>query len=94
MKAFYWMMLKTASIPENSGSKDFFPYFSRSTPSAIRHFHVLVVIITVYHVAASKRYIIRYTLVLLLVDTGMTFSFLFQILQEYTTESGSVTRIS
>nr|XP_012217793.1 PREDICTED: xaa-Pro aminopeptidase 1 isoform X1 [Linepithema humile] len=54
MKAFYWMMLKTASIPEtNSGSKDFFPYYSHSTPSAIRQFHVLVVIVAVYHVIAN-----------------------------------------
>ncbi|XP_026828711.1 xaa-Pro aminopeptidase ApepP isoform X1 [Ooceraea biroi] len=55
MKAFYWMMMKTATIPEtSSSSQDFFPdYYSRSTPSATRQFHVLVVIVAAYHVVAS-----------------------------------------
>ncbi|XP_020295575.1 xaa-Pro aminopeptidase 1-like isoform X2 [Pseudomyrmex gracilis] len=54
MKAFYWMMMKTMTIPESSSnSQDFFPDYSRSTPSVKRQFHVLVVIVAIYHVAAN-----------------------------------------
>jgi len=59
MKAFYWMMMKTATIPEtSSSSQDFFPDYSYSPPSgnssATRQFHVLVVIVTVFHIVISK----------------------------------------
>ncbi|XP_011138662.1 xaa-Pro aminopeptidase 1 isoform X1 [Harpegnathos saltator] len=50
MKAFYWMMLKTATIPEiSSNSQSFFTDYSHSTPSASRPFHILVAIIAAYH---------------------------------------------
>jgi Xaa-Pro aminopeptidase len=54
MKAFYWMMVKTMTIPEtNLDSQDFFPDYSDSTPSTIRQFHVLVVIVAVYHIITN-----------------------------------------
>lgn len=57
MKAFYWMMVKTTTIPEiSSASQDFYPDYSHSTPSVTRQFHVLVAIIAAYHVIASKRH--------------------------------------
>ncbi|XP_024871285.1 xaa-Pro aminopeptidase 1-like isoform X1 [Temnothorax curvispinosus] len=56
MKAFYWMMVKTTSIPETGSGGHFFPDYSQAIPSTSRQFHVLVVIVAIYHVVASKRY--------------------------------------
>lgn len=56
MKAFYWMMVKTMTIPETSSGGHFFPDYSHAMSSTSRQFHVLVVIIAVYHIVASKQY--------------------------------------
>ncbi|XP_029168203.1 xaa-Pro aminopeptidase 1-like isoform X3 [Nylanderia fulva] len=54
MKAFYWMMMKTMTIPETSlDNQDFFPDYSHSMSSTIRQFHILVVIVAVYHTIAN-----------------------------------------
>lgn len=53
MKAFYWMMMKTTSIPETGSGGYFFPDSQASTS---RQFHVLVVIIAIYHIVASTQY--------------------------------------
>ncbi|XP_014481659.1 PREDICTED: xaa-Pro aminopeptidase 1-like isoform X2 [Dinoponera quadriceps] len=54
MKAFYWMMLKTATIPETSSNSQSCSgssaSYSHSTPSASRPFHVLVAIIAAFHI--------------------------------------------
>ncbi|XP_025988005.1 xaa-Pro aminopeptidase ApepP isoform X2 [Solenopsis invicta] len=52
MKAFYWMMVKTTTIPETGSGGYFFPD-SQAMPSTSRQFHVLVVIIAIYHVVAN-----------------------------------------
>jgi len=50
MGAFYWMMTKTASIPESSsGGQD----YSHAMPSISRQFHVSIVIVAICHVIAN-----------------------------------------
>lgn len=55
MKAFYWMMVKTTSIPE-TGSGGYFLPDNQAISSISRQFHVLVVIVAIYHIVTSKRY--------------------------------------
>ncbi|XP_011685228.1 PREDICTED: xaa-Pro aminopeptidase 1 isoform X2 [Wasmannia auropunctata] len=52
MKAFYWMMVKTTTIPE-TGSGDYFFADSQAMPSTSRQFHILVVIVAVYHIVEN-----------------------------------------
>jgi len=54
MKAFYWMMVKTTTIPETGSGGYFFPDYSQAMPSISRQFHVLVVIVVIYHIIESK----------------------------------------
>lgn len=55
MKAFYWMMEKTMTIPKTSlDIQDFFPDYSYSMPSTTKQFHVLVVIVAIYHIITSE----------------------------------------
>lgn len=55
MNAFDWMLKKTATIPELSPVDEglFFGH-SHSTPSTFKQFHVLVVIVFIYHMLFSK----------------------------------------
>ncbi|GAB1861150.1 Xaa-Pro aminopeptidase 1-like isoform X2 [Camponotus japonicus] len=54
MKAFYWMMEKTMTIPKTSlDIQDFFPDYSHSMPSNHKQFHILVVIVAIYHIIAN-----------------------------------------
>jgi len=55
MKAFYWMMMKTTTIPETGSDGYFLPDYSQAISSS-RQFHVIVVVVAIYHVVASKRY--------------------------------------
>ncbi|XP_018351410.1 PREDICTED: xaa-Pro aminopeptidase 1-like isoform X2 [Trachymyrmex septentrionalis] len=48
MKAFYWMMAKTMTIPE-TGSY-YFPDNSQAMPSTNRQFHTLAIIVAIYHI--------------------------------------------
>lgn len=74
MKAFYWMMMKTMTIPESSSnSQDFFPDYSRSTPSVRRQFHFLVMIVAIYHVVASKRCSTNLRLIIVTVNNVLRF---------------------
>ncbi|XP_012539171.1 xaa-Pro aminopeptidase 1 isoform X1 [Monomorium pharaonis] len=52
MKAFYWMMMKTMTIPETGSGGYFFPD-SQAMPSTSRQFHVLVAIVAIYHIVAN-----------------------------------------
>lgn len=52
------MMEKTMTIPKTSlDIQDFFPDYSHSMSSTTKQFHVLVVIVAIYHIIASKQYI-------------------------------------
>lgn len=55
MKAFYWMMAKTMTIPETD-SYYFFSDNSQAMPSTNKQFHTLVIIVATYHIIKSKRY--------------------------------------
>jgi len=93
MKAFYWMMAKTMTIPE-TGSY-YFPDNSQAMPSTNRQFHTLVIIIAIYHIIKSKRYsnttlCIYYNL---FTETRMMHQFLLQISQEYATKLGNTSKL-
>lgn len=49
MKAFYWMMAKTMTIPETD-SYYFFSDNSQAMPSTNKQFHTLVIIVATYHI--------------------------------------------
>jgi len=88
MKAFYWMMAKTMTIPE-TGSY-YFPDNSQAMPSTNRQFHTLAIIVAIYHIIKSKRYsnIILSIYYNLFTETRM-YQFLLQISQEYATKLGN-----
>ncbi|XP_070510805.1 xaa-Pro aminopeptidase 1 isoform X1 [Cardiocondyla obscurior] len=53
MMAFRWMMTKTMTIPETGLGGDFFPDYSHAVPCTSRQFHVLIVIVAIYHIIAN-----------------------------------------
>ncbi|KAL6264379.1 hypothetical protein P5V15_004492 [Pogonomyrmex californicus] len=54
MRAFYWMMMKTTTIPETSSDiQDFFPDYSHAMSSTSRQFHMLIVISVIYHIVTN-----------------------------------------
>lgn len=55
MDAFDWMMKKTATIPEiRRIDEELLFNHSHSTPSIFKKFHVLIYLISVYHILFSK----------------------------------------
>lgn len=55
MNAFDWMLRKTATIPESSPVDEGLLFrHSHSTPSTFKQFHLLVLVMVVYHILPSK----------------------------------------
>ncbi|KYM95234.1 Xaa-Pro aminopeptidase 1 [Cyphomyrmex costatus] len=94
MKAFYWMMAKTTTIPETDSY--FFSDNSQAMPSTNRQFHTLVIIVAIYHIIKSKRYSNTTSCICyyLLIEARMMHQFLLQISQEYTTKLGNTSMLS
>lgn len=86
MDAFDWMMKKTATIPEiRRIDEELFFNYSHSTPSIFKKFHVLIYLISIYHILFSK-YIIWKENLYEVLDPGwkkIWKFFVFQIFQMY-----------